>query len=105
MAGQLEGFEVRNRRREALRPGNDREISELDLQRHGPPDHFGAPDPVPGVAGNPLELCSEALGVAQILVERALGADGFVRPVRLNLALVDSPADAPVPVAGASELR
>ena len=41
--------------------------------------------------------------IAQILVEGALGADRFVRPVGLDLTVVDAAADPPVPATGASE--
>ena len=69
------------------------------------PVDLGALDPVPGIAGDPLELGREPVGIAQILVEGALGADRFVRPVGLDLALVDAAADAPVPVGRAAEMR
>src|SRR3954469_1899036 len=84
-------------RSEALRPGDDSEVAELDLQCHGAPGDLGAFHAVPGITGDPIELGGETVGIAQILVERPLGADRFVRPVWADLALVDPAANAPVP--------
>ena len=74
------------------------EIAIFDLESHGAARDFGAFDPVPGVTRDPLELGGEPAGVAQILIEGALGADRFVGPVGLDLALVDTAANSPIPV-------
>src|SRR4051794_24147202 len=85
--------EIRNRSGEALRAGDQGEVAELDLERNGAAGNLGALDAIPGVASDPLELRSQPFGVAQIFIERALGADGFVGPVGLDLALIDAAAD------------
>src|SRR4051794_7984480 len=90
--------EVGYSRGEAFRPGDIREVAELDLERDRAAGHFGPCDPVPGKTGDALELGGEAVGIAQILVERALGADRLVGPVGLDLALVDAAANPPIPV-------
>src|SRR4051812_43726136 len=98
------GF-VGYRRSEAPGAGDQGEVAEFDLQGHGPSGNLGALDPVPGIAGNALELRCELIAVAQILVERPLRADRLVRPVRLPLALVNAAADPPVPFGRAAEVR
>ena len=105
LAGGGERRQVRHRRGKALRAGDQLEIGKLDLERHRPARNLGPLDPRPGVAGDPLELGGQRVGIAQILVEGALGADRFVRPVGLDLALVDAAADPPVPAARAAEMR
>ena len=57
------------------------------------------------MAGDPLQLGRQQVGIAKILVEGALGAHRLVRPVGLDLALVDPAADAPIPFGRASEMR
>src|SRR3954454_5884400 len=96
---------IRYWRSEALRPGDDGEVAELDLQCHGAPGDLGAFHAVPGITGDPIELGGEMIRIAQVLVEGPLRADRLVRPVGPHLALVDPAADAPVPRARAAKLR
>src|SRR4051812_49265199 len=90
LSGGGECRKIRHRRGEALRPGDDREVAELDLERDRAAGDFRALNAVPGITGDPLELGREPLGIVEILVERALGANRFVGPVWLDLALVDA---------------
>src|SRR3954447_25067859 len=85
-----ESLEIGHGRSEAPGPCNDREIAVLDLQRDGPAGNFGAFDAVPGITGDPLQLYCQPLGIAEVLVERPLGADRLVRPVGLHLAFVNA---------------
>src|SRR5690349_12528671 len=86
LAGGGERVEVGHWRGEAFRPGDDREVAVLDLERDGAPGDLRAPDPVPRIAGDSRELGGETGGVGQIFVEGALGADRLVRPVGFDLA-------------------
>src|SRR3954470_18932805 len=104
LPGSHESLLVGNVCREALRPGDDGEIAVFYLERDRPSRHLGTPHTVPGVAGDALELGRQPVGVAQILIEGALGADRLVGTVGPDLALVDPAADAPIPLARAAEL-
>src|SRR5436309_1702697 len=98
LPGRNKCWQVRYSVRKAFRAGDQGEIAELHLESDGPAADFRTRHPVPCVAGDSLELAREAIAVAQILVERPFGADRFVRPVGLDLALVDAAADSPIPL-------
>ena len=52
----------------------------------------------------PSFIGGKALRVSEVLVEGPLGADRLVRPVGLDLAVVDPARDPPIPVRVASEM-
>src|SRR5262245_33870178 len=78
---------------ETFRPRDDLEVRELDLERHGPSGDLCAIDALPGVAGDPGQLGRQPFGVALVFVKRPFRADGLVRPVGIDLALVDPTAN------------
>ena len=104
LAGRFERRPV-DRPGEAARPGDQGEVGELDLEGHRPAGDLGALDPLPGIAGDALQLRRKVGRGGQVAVERPLGADRLVRTVRGDLALVDAAANAPVPAPAASEPR
>src|SRR5688500_20334367 len=105
LSGGCKRRKVGDWRAKAFRTGDQLEIRELDLEGHRPPRNLGPLDSRPGVAGNPLQLRGQGVGIAQIVVEGALGADRFVRPVGADLAVVDAAANPPVPAYSAYEMR
>src|SRR5207253_4140889 len=56
------------------------------------------------VAGDAFELARQPVGIAQVLVERPLGADRFVGPVGPDFALVDAATNAPIPFGRTAEM-
>ena len=57
LSGGLERGEVGDRRGEALRPRDQREIGEFDLERDRPARCTSRPlDPLPGIAGDAAQL-------------------------------------------------
>src|SRR5689334_13510344 len=99
-----EGVQVRHRRTETLRPRNDGEIGEFDLEGHGAAGNLRALYAVPRIAGDARQLGRQAFGTVLVLVESLLRADRLVRAVGPHFAVVDSAANSPIPTARTAEL-
>ena len=68
----------------------------LDLERHGAAEMLCAGHPFRNLLGDRREALEHGVGIGEVVIEGALGADRLERPVGLHLALVQPAGDAEI---------